>query len=155
MNKFRNLFQKYRQAAWRTQRQWVGLALILVVAIIMVSILYLGVAARTALTGRSIQSEREIIFEIERTNSDLETKYANLTSTEVTQQRAKELGFTPAEPEDRIFVSVPGFAGEPEFRPVPSMVTSPATPILPEYTESLIEWLGKTISSSSANGVQR
>lgn len=155
MDKIKNLFQTYRQAVWRTQRQWIGLVLILVVVAVMVAGLYLNVTARTALAGRSIQAIREQITENELVNADLETEYANLTSTEVMEQRARALGFRRAEPDELIFINVQGYTPKPDFRPSAPGLNPAASLLRPEYTESLLDWFSRQLASSPLDGAQR
>lgn len=155
MEKIKNLFQTYRQAVWRTQRQWIGLVLILVVVSVMVAGLYLNVTARTALAGRSIQAIREQITENELVNADLATEYANLTSTEVMEQRARTLGFRPVESNELIFLNVQGYLPKPDFRPAAAGQNPANNPLPPEYTESLMDWFGRYLVSSPLDGAQR
>jgi cell division protein FtsL len=155
MEKIKNLFQTYRQAVWRTQRQWIGLVLILVVVSVMVAALYLSVTARTALTGRSIQAIREQITENILINADLETEYASLTSTEVMEQRARALGFRPAESNELIYLNVQGYLPKPDFKPAATGQNPANNQLAPEYTESLLDWFGRYLVSSPIDGAQR
>ena len=109
MNQFFNLFKTYRQASWRIQRQWLGLILLGVILIAMVAGVYLNVTARASLAGREVQMLEEQITENQRTNADLETQLAAQTSTAAMEQRASELGFQPANPEEIVYVFVPGY----------------------------------------------
>jgi cell division protein FtsL len=100
MNNVTHIVRKYRQAPWRVQRQWIGLFLLGPVLVAMIAAIYLNVTARAALAGREIQNLDADIISNQRTNADLETQLAGLTSTEAMQERAQELGFHPAAPED-------------------------------------------------------
>ena len=44
----------YKIAPWRVQRQWIGNALLMVVALAMISTLYLDVTSQAAIAGREI-----------------------------------------------------------------------------------------------------
>ena len=135
------IIHAYRQAPWRVQRQWVGVFLLAVIGAAMVAALYLDVTARAALAGREIQESRALITTVQRENADLETQLADLTSTNVMQRRATELGYRPVQPGELDYVAVPGFTTpEPAILLAaedasPRIETQPA-----EYTQSLLEW---------------
>jgi cell division protein FtsL len=140
------IIHAYRQAPWRVQRQWVGVFLLAVIGAAMVAALYLDVTARTALAGRQIQELRSQITTVQRENADLETQLADLTSTNVMQQRAVELGYRPVQPGELDYVAVPGFVA-PE--PAILLAADDSTPQIqmqpPAYTESLLEWFNERI----------
>jgi cell division protein FtsL len=140
------IIHAYRQAPWRVQRQWVGVFLLLVIGAAMVAALYLDVTARAALAGREIQELRSQITTVQRQNADLETQLADLTSTDVMQQRALKLGYRPVLPGELDYVAVPGFVA-PE--PAILLAAEDATPRVParpaEYTQSLLEWFEERI----------
>jgi cell division protein FtsL len=140
------IIHAYRQAPWRVQRQWVGIFLLAVIGAAMVAALYLDVTARAALAGREIQELRSLITTVQRENADLETQLADLTSTDVMQRRATELGYRPVQPGELDYVAVPGFiTPEPAILLAakdasPHIETQPA-----EYTQSLLEWFEERI----------
>jgi len=140
------IIHAYRQAPWRVQRQWVGVFLLAVIGAAMVAALYLDVTARAALAGREIQELRSQITTVQRENADLETQLADLTSTDVMQRRALELGYRPVLPGELDYVAVPGFVP-----PEPAILraaedSSPHVQSPPaEYTESLLEWFEERI----------
>lgn len=140
------IIHAYRQAPWRVQRQWVGVFLLAVIGAAMVAALYLDVTARAALAGREIQELRSEITTVQRENADLETQLADLTSTDVMQQRALELGYRPVLPGELDYVAVPGFV-EPE--PAILLAAKDAMPQIesqpPEYSQSLLEWFEERI----------
>jgi hypothetical protein len=136
----------YKQAPWRVQRQWIGAFLLILIGAAMIAALYLDVTARAAVAGREIQELRFEITAIQRSNADLETELANLTSTAVMQRRALELGYRPVKPGELDYVSVPGFA-TPEPLILQAADDTPArSHALPsEYTQSLLEWFDDRI----------
>ena len=83
------IIHAYKQAPWRIQRQWVGAFLLAVIGIAMVAALFLDVTARAAVAGREIQEMRFEIIAIQRTNADLETRLAKLTSSAEMERRAR------------------------------------------------------------------
>ena len=154
MNNVTQIVQKYRQAPWRAQRQWIGLFLLGMVLVAMVAAVYVNITTRADLAGRQIQNLKAKILDNQRISADLEIQLASLTSTEEMEKRAEQLGFHPVSPQDITYVAVPGYAPK---QPVDmsSKETRPVKPvILPEYTESLFDWLAREFSSSALGGGQ-
>ncbi|HSJ90367.1 MAG TPA: hypothetical protein VK909_24355 [Anaerolineales bacterium] len=145
------IIHAYRQAPWRVQRQWVAAFLLLVIGAAMVAALYLDVTARTAIAGREIQEMRFEITTIQRSNADLETRLAKLTSTSEMQRRAVALGYRPVQPGELDYVAVPGFAPpEPALLKAAEDVTMPQQALPSEYSQSLIEWFDEQIKTGGA-----
>ena len=140
------LIHAYKQAPWRVQRQWVGAFLLTVIGVAMIAALYLDVTARAAIAGREIQALRFEITTIQRTNADLETQLAKLTSTAEMERRALELGYRPVQPGELDYVPVPGFAApEPPILKEAEDVTVQAQTLPFEYSQSLLEWFDEHI----------
>jgi len=145
------IIHAYRQAPWRVQRQWVAAFLLLVIGAAMVAALYLDVTARTAIAGREIQEMRFEITTIQRSNADLETRLAKLTSTSEMQRRAVALGYRPVQPGELDYVAVPGFVPpEPAILKAAEDVTMPEQALPSEYSQSLIEWFDERIKTGGA-----
>jgi hypothetical protein len=140
------IIHAHRQAPWRVQRQWVAAFLLFVIGAAMIAALYLDVTARAAVTGREIQEMRFEIIAIQRTNADLETQLAKLTSTAEMERRAVALGYRPVKPGELDYITVPGF-----FEPEPAIlkaavdVTLPEQALPTEYSQSLVEWFDEQI----------
>ena len=101
-----------------------------------------------ARAGREIQEMRLEITTVQRTNADLETKLADLTSTSTMESRALEMGYRPVKPGELDYVAVPGYAApEPAILLAAKDVTQFSQPIPSEYTQSLIEWFDDRIKS--------
>jgi cell division protein FtsL len=153
MENVSQIVQKVRQAHWRVQRQWIGLFLLGLVAVSMVAGIYLNITVRATLAGREVQLLQPTLSSELQENSTLETQLAGLTSVEAMQKRAEPLGFQPADPEDITYVVVPGYVPETAVnlsKPAPtSQVPTKKSVILPEYTESLFDWISRTLASSS------
>lgn len=149
----------YKQAPWRIQRQWIGTFLLAVLGLAMVAALYLDVTAQAAISGREIQDMMNEMIAVQRTNADLETKLAELTSTTTIEQRALSLGYEPVDSGQIEYVVVAGYAppkpaildGAPALQPS-------APSISPEYTQSLLEWLDQHLrtppGASTAGALQ-
>ena len=135
------IIHAHKQAPWRIQRQWIAAFLLLVIGAAMVAALYLDVTARAAVAGREIQELRTEMTTIQRTNADLETQLANLTSTAEMRRRALELGYRPVKPGELDYVPVPGFVPpEPTILLVAEDAPPRLQPLPPEYNQSLLEW---------------
>jgi len=145
------IIHAYKQAPWRVQRQYVGAFLLTVIGLALVAALYLDVTSRTALAGREIQDLRTEIAALQRSNADLETELANITSSAVMQRRALELGYRPIQPGELDYVFVPGYVA-PEPAILLAAVDAPLPPpSLPEeYSQSLLEWLDESLRSGMA-----
>ncbi|WKZ37490.1 MAG: hypothetical protein QY332_06035 [Anaerolineales bacterium] len=139
----------YKVAPWRVQRQWIGNALLLVVASAMVAALYLNITSRTSIAGREIQELNYSITFSQQVSSDLQTQLASLTSVSVMQRRAHALGFRPMQHEEVEYLIVPGYSA-PEPINLASVITPQwSAPVLPrEYTQSLLDWMDEKILSS-------
>ncbi len=148
------LVHAYRQAPWRIQRQWLGGFLLGVLAIAMVSSLYLDITAQAAISGREIQGLTSDISSIEQGNADLQTRLAELNSDALMQKRAKDLGYEPVDPAQLQYIIVPGYvAPQPDILAVAPALQPSAPTIAPEYTESLIEWLQQELRPAPAFGL--
>lgn len=145
----RSLLQRYRQAPWRVQRQWVSLFLLGVVSLLLIAALYLNVTVRAAIAGREIQVLRDAMEENARQNADYEMQLAALTTSEVMQERARALGFEPADYEEALFLTVNIYLPERvvDFSAQETVRTTPA--LRPEYRQSLLEWFAERIQTSA------
>jgi hypothetical protein len=154
MNNVTQIVQRVRQAPWRVQRQWIGLFLLALVLVAMIASLYLNVTVGATLAGRETISLQATITTNQRVNADSETKLAALTSISAMQKRASAMGFTPANPDEIVYVAVPGYAPQSAVdMSTPGSNQPPAPIILPEYTESWIDYfINKQASSDSSGG---
>lgn len=142
------IIHAYKQAPWRVQRQYVGAFLLTIIVASMIAALYLQVTAGAARAGREIQEMRFEITTTQRTNADLETQLANLTSTTEMERRALEMGYRPVQPGELDYVAVPGFvAPEPAILLAAEDVTEYSQSLPSEYTQSLIEWFDDRVKS--------
>jgi hypothetical protein len=136
----------HAQTPWRAQRRWIGALLLLVLGLGMTAALYLDATSQAAIAGRQIQSLRVELSLIRQANADLKSQAAELTSTASMEARARLLGYEPVEAGALQYVPVPGYV-----RPGPAILTGAgalrpsAASVPPEYTESLITWLGRRL----------
>jgi cell division protein FtsL len=158
MENVTQIVQQVRQAHWRVQRQWIGLFLLGLVAVSMVAGIYLNITVRATLAGREIQSLQNQLIDDQRANSDQETILAGLTSVESMQKRAEAMGFKPADPNSITYIVVPGYMPKAAIdmsKPGADSQAQSQQPVLqPNYTESLFDWLTRTLVSSASAGGQ-
>ncbi|RPI34461.1 MAG: hypothetical protein EHM70_02780 [Chloroflexota bacterium] len=147
MESVRRLTQAYSLAPWRKQLQVIVFFLLILVLFALVAGIYLNVSARAVTLGHEIQNLQNDIEDYERSIADLETQLALLRSTSAMEERASDMGFRPAGPDDITYLSVPGYLGRQEavLAPPPGPSAVGATVISPAYTESLIDWLKDTV----------
>ncbi len=139
----------YKVAPWRVQRQWIGSALLAVVALAMVATLYLIVTSRAAIAGREIQDLTFSITVSQQLSGDLQTQLASLTSASAMERRALELGFRPVEPDEVEYLVVSGYSEpEPFVLSTTQHLQLSALTIAPEYNQSLLDWMDEKLLSS-------
>lgn len=145
-----HLTHAYRQAPWRIQRQWAGAFLLGVLALAMISALYLDVTSQTAIIGREIQTLQYDTSEMQRGNADMQTRLASLLSTRTMEARALAMGFRPAESGEIQYLIVPGYVRSTgvSLAVTRPQASAPATP--PEYTQSLLDWISDYLQSPAS-----
>jgi hypothetical protein len=150
MNNVTSIVQQVRQASWRVQLQWI----VSLVLMAMVAGIYLNVTVQATLAGREILALQTTITTNKRINADMETKLAGMTSVEAMQPRADALGFQPVNPDDITYIEVPGYAAPSAVNLSTAGPAQPVVPvILPEYTESWLDYfMNQKASSASAGG---
>lgn len=151
------LLQAYKQSPWRVQLQWIGLFLLGLVLVAAITGVYLSISAQAAAAGRSIQSLNYQINEINDEISDLTTDLASAQSAEKMMTRAKELGFRMLDPNEAVYMEVPGLDPDAGLTLAPPRVNIlEETPLIqPIYKSSLWDWFVSNIwqvSGESAEG---
>lgn len=149
----KNLLQAYKQAPWRSQVQWVGIFLLTVVAVAAVAGLYLFISGRSAATGRRIQNLESEVAELQRQNNDLQAQLGEISSSQSLYERVDSMDMRPLTPNEALYLEVPGYvpATGPSLAPAPS-VTEERTPILlPEFTDTFIEWISSKLKADTQN----
>jgi hypothetical protein len=145
-----HLTHAYRQAPWRVQRQWAGAFLLGVLALAMISALYLDVTAQAAIIGREIQTLQHDTSEIQRENADLQTRLASLLSTDTMEARAYAMGFRPAQAGEIQYLVVPGYVRSTGVSLAVTRPQTSAPSIPPEYTQSLLDWISDYLQSPAS-----
>jgi cell division protein FtsL len=144
MDYVRNLTQAYSQTPWRKQLQGIGFVFVVIVLVILTASIFMSITARSAVVGREIQISHKAISALQYEIEDMETELARLSSVAVMKQRALEMGFRPATPEEITYLNVPGIVKINEGRLAAS--TNPtqldSDPVLsPAFTQTWTDWL--------------
>ena len=156
MYRVQNITQAYAQAPWRKQLQWIGLFMLGLIVLAMIAGIYLSVSAQASTVGREIQIMYAEMEEIRRNIEDMESQIAYLISNSQMEKRAKELGFVQVESEEIFYILVPGYS-KPDHANLaePPGSTLPIVPtILPEYTQSLMDWLSERVFDPASPLIQ-
>jgi hypothetical protein len=137
------LKQAYRQAPWRKQIQWVGTALGLFIAVLLIMGIYLHISGMAAQAGLEAQDLRQVKEDTLRMIASSSSKLGLLTSSEAMEVRALEKGFHRAKPEEIEYIYVDEYPGRQtaEIAPPPDKSPLPEQIIKPSYRQSLWEWL--------------
>lgn len=145
------LLQAYKQAPWRIQLQWIGLFLLGLVLVAAVTGLYLNISAQAATAGRKIQYLESEISDINNRIAELTTDLAVAKSSAYMSSRAEELGFKMIDPNQAVYLAIPGYDPNADLVLAPPRVnTISDTPIVrSSYKTSLWEWFVKQIWHTS------
>ena len=145
--------QAYKQAPWRTQIQWVGGFLLVVVAVAAVAGLYLSISGRSAATGRRIQNLEIQLSALQRENNDLQTLLGEIQSEHALSERINSMKMRPLTPEEALYLEIPGYipAEGPSLAPPPTTKEERTPILLPEFTNSFIEWISLKLQAGPTN----
>ncbi len=143
-----NFLHAYQQAPWRTQLQWIGIFLLILVIIAAVAGVYLSVSERAATTGRQIQNLEEEITLLEIENNDLASQLASIKSIKNMQARVEDLDMVRVDPQQALYLEIPGYVPkEAAVLAPPARSETRETPVLlPEFTASLWDWFLSKLS---------
>ena len=151
-----NLVQAFKQAPWRTQIRLVGLFLLSLVVILLVASVYLSISGRAAAAGLSAYQMNLQRLDLERQIADRKSQIAILTSADIMEARAKEMGFERIDPAEAVYVEVPGYSGRQSvvLAPPPGVQESEPALVKQLYRQSLWDWLFSGINrlSNSISG---
>ena len=139
--------QAFRQAPWRNFRQSTGNTLLGLVALLVLAGMYLAVNGRLADAGRELLTLEGRRADLLRETTILASQVADLTSPERLLERASSMGFHPAHAKDTEYVVIEGYTPPAAFR-APAPLGSPVQPsggLSPAYTETLAEWVLRTV----------
>ena len=134
------VLRAFRQAPWRTQTQAVAAWSVTLLVIAVIGGLYLAVASRAGTAGRDLQRYEVEKAELTRSNDELRAKLAELRSVTRLANRARELGFAPAQPDQVEYVAVNNYPMAAQTAPA----AAPA-PGATRTTASLGDWLTEAL----------
>jgi hypothetical protein len=148
------IVQAYRQAPWRIQVQWIGLFALGLLLVALVAGFYLNITTRAANAGGDVQTMLYQVQSEEREIADLNARLAMLMSAGVMEKRAQDLGFIPIEAGQPKYLPIPGYVSDetPNLAPPPATGVVEAPLILPDYTQSLWDWIFRSLSPAQAKG---
>ncbi len=145
------LIQAVKQAPWRLHAQSVGLFLLALVTILLVASIYLsisGLAANAGLDAYRLDLKR---MDLEREIAHSNATLALITSAPAMEERALSMGFEKIDPEDALYITIPGYTGKRTMvvAPPPGINDTSRQLVKSIYRESLWDWLFTGINSLS------
>ena len=149
--KVNRLSQAFKQAPWRNQIQYAGLFLLSLVIVVVVASIYLSISGRAASAGLQSYSLNLERTTLERQIADRKAKIAVLTSVTVMEQRAKDMGFTRIDPDQAVYIAVPGYTGKQAvvLADPPGIDGVRQSLVLPVYRQSIWDFLFQGINRLS------
>jgi cell division protein FtsL len=145
------LTQAFKQAPWRKQMQLTGMILLGLVVVVVVAGVYLSISGKAASAGLDayrLNLERQTL---ERKIADRKAQIAQLTASSAMELRAKNLGFKRIDPEDAVYIPIPGYTGRQVvvLAAPPGIDESARSFVLPAYRQSVWDWLFQGINRLS------
>ncbi|MCJ7716396.1 MAG: hypothetical protein MUO54_07740 [Anaerolineales bacterium] len=143
-----SLIQAYSNSPRRQKLQIIGSIFMTIVISAVMLILYLVVSARVVSMGRQLQQAKDEIDQLVYLSVNYRYQIAKLSTFEVMEDKAKDLGFRSPYPGEVFYVPVSGY--DRQTQPFVD-ITGDASPAvinvnLIEYHESLIDWIGTQIT---------
>ena len=133
----------FRQAPWRTQTQAVAAWAIILLIVAVLGGLYLSVASRAATAGRDLQNLELRKAALLQGNDELRAELARLRSTTYLYDRARALGFYPAQDDQIEYLSINNYPAA-VLAPPPPVAAAPPTQMAALgswFVETLNHWL--------------
>ncbi len=127
-----------RRAPWRTQMQTGAFVALGLIVSIIIGALYLAQATSTATAGRDLETLEQQLKRLEYANDQIRAEIASHQTLATLTRRAEELGFLPADNTQILYLVVEGYRP-----PAPPPVVTVAEDPLPEYNETLNDWLAQ------------
>lgn len=144
-----SLIQAYSNSPRRQKLQIIGGIFMAIVVAAVMLILYLVISSRVVFMGRQLQQAKSDIDQLVYLSVNYQNQIDKLSRFEVMEQRADELGFRPPYPGEVFYVPVAGIESEEQVVVV-FQDDNPAAVInvnLPDYHQSLIDWIGEQLSN--------
>ena len=127
------VLRAFRQAPWRTQTQAVAAWSVTLLIIAVIGGLYLAVASRAGTAGRDLQRYEAEKAELIQANDELRAKLAELRSITRLANRARELGFAPAQPDEVEYLVVNNYPVTVQAAPAPAPAPAATTAFLGDW----------------------
>ncbi len=142
-----SLIQAYSNSPRRQKLQIIGGIFMAIVSAAVMLILYLVMSSRVIFMGRQLQQAKTDIDHLVYLSVNYQNQIDRLSRFEVMEARADELGFRPPYPGEVFYVPVAGLESADEVVVVfqddnPSAIINVN---LPDYHQSLIEWVGEQL----------
>lgn len=146
------LLQAYPNAPWRSQVQAIGVFALGVVVIALLAGVYLGISVQAATLGRETQEIQLEILELQRSNADLQTRLAELTSATRMEKMAEQMGFRQLTSYDLEYLAVPGYRTRSEvvLAPAPDRSIADSSSVPPALNQTLFDWIQEKMLAPAA-----
>ena len=143
-----SLIQAYSNSPRRQKLQIIGGVFLTIVIAAVMLILYLVMSSRVVFMGRQLQQAKSDIDQLIYLSVNYQNQIDKLSRFELMEARADELGFRPPYPGEVFYVPVAGIESADEVVVVFQNDNSAAVinVDLPDYHQSLIEWVGEQLS---------
>ena len=143
-----SFIQAYSNSPRRQKLQIIGGVFLAIVIAAVMLILYLVMSSRVVFMGRQLQQAKSDIDQLVYLSVNYQNKIDKLSRFELMEARADELGFRPPYPGEVFYVPVAGIESAEEVVVVFQDDNSSAVinVDLPDYHQSLIEWVGEQLS---------
>lgn len=143
-----SLIQAYSNSPRRQKLQIIGGIFMAIVTAAVMLILYLVMSSRVVFMGRQLQQAKSDIDQLIYLSVNYQNQIDRLSRFELMEKRAEELGFRPPYPGEVFYVPVAGLDSPDEVVVVFQNDTEPTiiNVNLPDYHQSLIEWIGEQLN---------
>ncbi len=148
------LLRAFKQAPWRTQTQAVAAWSVTLMAVMVLGGLYLAVASRAAAAGRDLQRLEARKTELIQSNDELRAQLAALSSVTRLADRARAMGFQPAQPEQIEYLRIDHYPLAAQTTPPPRAAELPPQPrnSLAQLSDWLLQALQGLMLAAQAGG---
>ena len=149
----KRILQAYRQAPWRVQLQWIGLFMLGLILTASIAGVYLSISGQAAAAGRNIQFIEGDMDKINNEIAELTADLAEASSTGKMLAQAEDLGFKMLDPDQAIYLAIPGFDPGADLVLAPPRINPISErPVLrSSYKSSLWDWFVKQFWNITAD----
>jgi hypothetical protein len=139
--------QAYKQKPWRSQMKWISQLLMVALFVLLASLIYLELAGEATSVYQQLITLRQEKIILQDRIADQQSELAKHQSAQVMKPRMEAMGFKRYTYNDVVYVVVPGYQPQSNFKLAPSSAEQTMNqPIIRSaYTESLWDWFNETI----------